>query len=115
MLRLPLKIFCFLDIVKSFFYIFRVFSRIAVIPFNRVPQKQNLENSIRFQSELKPLMHEAIKSVGTILELDGNFKAMSDDHIFKEVMEINEEMQDIDMRAQYNYSLLVFSTGKVCY
>lgn len=94
-------------------HFFRVFSRITVIPFNKVPQKQNLGNSIKFQSELKPLMNEAVRSIGTVLELASDFKSMSDDHIFQEVMAMNDEMQDLDMRAQFNYSLLLFSTGKV--
>lgn len=96
-----------------YFTFFRVFSRITVIPFNKVPQKQNLGNSIKIQPELKPLMDEAVRSIGTVLELASDFKSMSDDHIFQEVMAMNDEMQDLDMRAQFNYSLLLFSTGKV--
>lgn len=58
-------------------------------------------------------MDEAVRSIGTVLELACDFKSMSDDHIFQEVMAMNDEMQDLDMRAQFNYSLLLFSTGKV--
>ena len=57
-----------------------------------------------FQSEMKPLIERAIKSIGTILELSMAFASMQSD----------VELSDLDMRAQFNYSLLLFSTGKVC-
>jgi len=99
---------------EVFFFLYRVFSRIAVIPFNRVDTKQSLEKSIRFQSEMKPLLERAIEGIGTILELSIAFQSMQSDPLFEEVLEISNQLSELDMRAQFNYSLLLFSTGKVC-
>lgn len=60
-------------------------------------------------------MEESVRSIGTVLELSCDFKAMRDDPIFQKVMGMCDEMQELDMRAQFNYSLLLFSTGKVMY
>lgn len=96
------------------FFLHRVFSRIAVIPFNRVALKQDLGKSMTFQSEMKPLIERAIESIGIILELSADFASMQSDGIFQEVLAMSNELSDLDMRAQFNYSLLLFSTGKVC-
>ncbi|CAH3188355.1 unnamed protein product [Porites evermanni] len=90
------------------------FSRIAVLPFNRVSPKQDLGKSMRFQTEIKPLIESAIQSIGTILELSAAFATMQSDSIFKEVLALSNDLSDLDMRAQFNYSMLLFSTGKVC-
>ena len=66
-----------------------------------------------FQSELKPLLDRAIESIGVLLELSTTFKQMQDDSIFEEILAMSDELSDLDMRAQFNYSLLLFSTGKV--
>ncbi len=97
-----------------FFLLHRVFSRIAVIPFNRVALKQDLGKSMTFQSEIKPLIERAIDSIGVILELSADFVSMQSDNLFQEVLDMSDELSDLDMRAQFNYSLLLFSTGKVC-
>ena len=92
----------------------RVFSRIAVIPFNRIPQKQNLGNSMKFSAELKAILNNAIQSSGTLLELCIAFKAMHEGPLFEDILTLNSEMSEMDMTAQLNYSLLLFSAGKVC-
>ena len=38
---------------------------------------------------------------------------MQTDSIFDEILTMSNELSDLDMRAQFNYSLLLFSTGKV--
>lgn len=107
---------CFFQEFLCLFLFFwhRVFSRIAVIPFNRVALKQDLGKSMTFQSEMKPLIERAIESIGIILELSADFASMQSDGIFQEVLAMSNELSDLDMRAQFNYSLLLFSTGKVC-
>ena len=66
-----------------------------------------------FQSEFKALLDRAIESIGVLLELSTTFKKMQDDSIFEEILSMSDELSDLDMRAQFNYSLLLFSTGKV--
>ena len=66
-----------------------------------------------FQTELKPLLERAIESIGVILELSTAFKTMQTNSIFDEILTMSNELSDLDMRAQFNYSLLLFSTGKV--
>lgn len=66
-----------------------------------------------FQTELKPLLERAIESIGVILELSTAFKTLQNDSIFDEILAMSNELSDLDMRAQFNYSLLLFSTGKV--
>lgn len=67
-----------------------------------------------FQTEIKPLIESAIQSIATILELSAAFATMQSDSIFKEVLALSNDLSDLDMRAQFNYSMLLFSTGKVC-
>lgn len=69
---------------------------------------------MRFQTEIKPLIESAIQSIGTILELSTAFATMQSDTIFEEVLALSNDLSDLDMRAQFNYSMLLFSTGKVC-
>ena len=66
-----------------------------------------------FQTELKLLLDRAIESIGVILELSTTFKSIQSDSIFDEILEMSNELSDLDMRAQFNYSMLLFSTGKV--
>ena len=63
---------------------------------------------------MKPLLERAIEGIGTILELSIAFQSMQSDPLFEEVLEISNQLSELDMRAQFNYSLLLFSTGKVC-
>lgn len=57
-----------------------------------------------FQTEIKPLIESAIQSIGTILELSAAFATMQSDSIFKEVLALSNDLSDLDMRAQFNYS-----------
>lgn len=66
-----------------------------------------------FQTELKPLLERVIENIGVILELSTTFKTMQNNSIFYEILAMSNELSDLDMRAQFNYSLLLFSTGKV--
>ena len=66
-----------------------------------------------FQTELKPRLERAIERNGVILELSTAFKMMQSDSVFSEILAMSNELSDLDIRAQFNYSLLLFSTGKV--
>ena len=63
---------------------------------------------------MRPLLEQAIESIGTILELSIAFQSKQSDPLFEEVLEISNQLSELDIRAQLNYSLLLFSTGKVC-
>jgi hypothetical protein len=93
----------------------RVFSRIVVIPFNKIAKEQSLTDSLTFQTEMKPHSETVISSIGIILELSVAFATMRTDILFQEVLEMYDCFTGLDMRAQFNYSLLMFSTGKVCH
>ena len=90
----------------------RVFSRIAVIPFQRVSQFQTLQGSLELKASLQPVLTKAVHSVGVLIELRDDFKNMRDDSLFQEINYLLENSQ-LDMRSQLNYALLLFSTGKV--
>ena len=62
--------------------------------------------------EIKPLIESAIQSIGTILELSAAFATMQSDSIFREVLALSNDLSDLDTRAQFNYSMLLFSDGK---
>ena len=85
-----------------------VFSRIPVNPFNRVAPKQDMGTSMAFQSEKKPLMERAIESASIILELRAAFASMQEESTFQEVLALNNELCDLDMKVQFNYSLFLF-------
>lgn len=103
-------------IVVSYDILFRlrVFSRIAVVPFNRIDVEQSLENSLNLQMELRPLLETAVRSIGIILKLGVAFSTMKTDPMFREVLAMSESFNGLDLRAKLNYVLLMFSTGKVC-
>ncbi|XP_015775114.1 PREDICTED: uncharacterized protein LOC107353289 isoform X5 [Acropora digitifera] len=91
----------------------RVFSRIAVVPFNRIEAEQSLENSLNLQMELQPLLETAVRSIGIILKLGDAFTTMRTDPVFQEVLTMSEQFYGLDLRAKFNYVLLMFSTGKI--
>lgn len=93
-----------------FYLDFRVFSRIAVVPFNRIDVDQSLENSLN----LRPFLETAVRSIGIILKLGDAFTTMRTDPVFQEVLAMSESFDGLDLRAKFNYVLLMFSTGKVC-
>jgi len=89
-----------------------VFSRIATIPFQRISQFQTLQGSLQLRASLQPALRKAILRVGTLIELQDDFKSMREDVLFQEIKPLLEKSQ-LDMRTQLNYALLLFSTGKV--
>ena len=90
----------------------RVFSRAAVIPFNKVSKKQTLQKCLELQSRLKKVLQSVKKSAGVLLELGSSFTNMENDGLFREILEaVQEEEDGLDMQTQYNkknirYSLL---------
>ena len=64
------------------------------------------------RASLQPALRKAILSLGTLLELEEDFKNMREDVLFQEISPLLEKSQ-LDMRTQLNYALLLFSTGKV--
>ena len=96
-----------------FALVFRVFSRIAVIPFSGIERKENMEDSLNLQVELKPLLDRAVYSICIILKLLKSFSNLRGDNIFKEALTMTGFMDGLDIRTQLNYVFLLFSTGKV--
>lgn len=85
-----------------------------MIPFNKVSKKQTLQKCLELQSRLKKVLQSVIKSAGVVLERDASFTNMENDGLFSEILEaVQEEDDGLDMRTQYNYALVLFSTGKV--
>ena len=99
---------CFLH-----YHDYRVFSRIATIPFEKITGIQTLQGSLQLKATLQPLLNKAVLSVGTLIELREDFRNMQEDPLFKEICPILEK-SGLDMRSQLNYALLLFSVGKVC-
>lgn len=99
-----------------FYLDFRVFSRIVVVPFNRIDVDQSLENSLNLQMELRPFLETAVRSIGIILKMGDALTTMRTDPVFQEVLAMSESFDGLDLRARFNYMyvLLMFSTGKVC-
>ena len=73
-----------LIIIIIFYLVFRVFSSIAVVPFNRTELEQSLENSSNLQIEFQPLLKTAVRSIGIILKLGDAFATMRTDPVFQE-------------------------------
>ena len=90
----------------------RFFSRIAVIPLNKVSGNQRLERCLSLKAELQPVLQWTVLSVGTLIELQSSFATMKEDHLFKEICDIMGETR-LDMRSQINCALILFPTGKV--
>ena len=85
-----------------------------MIPFNKVSKKQTLQKCLELQSRVKKVLQSDIKSAGVVLELGASFTNMENDGLFSEILEAVQEDEDgLDMRTQYNYALVLFSTGKV--
>ena len=93
--------------IPSFF-----FSRIAVIPLNKVSGNQRLEHCLSLKAELQPVLQRTVLSVGTLIELRSFFATMKEDDLFKEICDIMGKTR-LDMRSQMNYALVLFATGKV--
>jgi len=66
------------------------------------------------QAKLTPLLPEVVQSVGLILKLAPQFRNVFSSSLFNElVAEIGKTK--LDTRSQYNYTVLLYSTGKVWY
>ncbi|XP_028417637.1 uncharacterized protein LOC114542085 [Dendronephthya gigantea] len=94
----------------------RTFSRTAVIPFSELKRgRQSLAISLGFKNRMKNILKNLIKSIGILVELHDDFKTIhQDDSLFNEVIDtIGETEIDIDMRAQCNYALLLYTTIKI--
>lgn len=87
-----------------------MFTRVAVIPFGLIETGQSLEKSMAMQKEMKPILNNVVKSVGKVLEL--SFVEMLEDELFKEII-TTKEIEDLDLRSSKNFSMLLYSTGKV--
>ncbi|CAB3983540.1 Hypothetical predicted protein [Paramuricea clavata] len=89
----------------------RVFSQIAVIPFKEINEEQNLETCMFLDEKLKTITTHLAKSVGVFLELAPQFDVMHQDQMFIQILS-EVKKNKLDVRAQFNYSLLLYSTGK---
>jgi hypothetical protein len=89
-----------------------VFSRIAVIPFKEINEEQNLETCMLLDEKLKTITTHLAKSVGVFLELAPQFDVMHRDPMFTQISS-EVKKNKLDVRAQFNYALLLYSTGKV--
>ena len=104
-----------------FFTVFskiRTFSRVVLIPFNKLPKRKDaVMISMEIQATLKEALPNLLKSVGVVIELHEEFKSFRKDKLFYEAAETVETVQELegDIRAQCNYSLLLYSTLKVQY
>ena len=90
---------------------FRVFSRIATIPFEKISGVQTIEGSLALKASLQPLLSKAVLSVGTLIELREDFENMRKDALFQEICPILEKSQ-LDMRSQLNYMSFSFLLEK---
>ena len=97
-----------------FLSLFRVFTRVAVIPFEFIETAQSLQNSITMQREMKSVLTNAVRSVGKVFELCNSFDDMLEDELFQEILKINA-ISELDMRSSKNFSMLLYATGKVTY
>ena len=73
---------------------------------------QTLEGRCALKASLQPLLSRAVLSVGTLIELREDFGKMRNDALLQEICCILEKNQ-LSIRSELNYALLLFSTGKV--
>ncbi len=87
-----------------------------VIPFTKLDSgKGALSNSLKLQTRLKAILPKLIKSVGVVLELGQDFAHSEKDPLFLEAINTIEQVAQMDMRTQCNYTMLFYSTAKVQY
>lgn len=55
---------------------FRVFSRVAVIPFKNISKEQSISDSLQLQTKLKSLERKSIRSIQVLLELVNEFEGI---------------------------------------
>ncbi|KAL9977119.1 hypothetical protein ACROYT_G014492 [Oculina patagonica] len=90
----------------------RVFSRIAVISFKKVNNRQTLEGCLNLRADVTPVPEKTVLSVGTMIELRSSFAAMRGDGLFKEICSLMSDSY-LDTRSQMNYALFLYSMGKL--
>jgi len=92
----------------------RVFSRIAVFPFEQVSEAQTMLGSLDLKAALRPFFEKMVLifSVGTLLELQYCFENMQEDDLFLDMSSLLQNSA-MDIRTQLNYALVLFSTGKI--
>ena len=86
-----------------------------VIPLSRLQKlKGAVVNSIELEGKLKNILQNLMRSIGVVMEVHEDFTNFQQDNAFKDVVSAMEEVQELDIRAQCNYTLLLYSTFKVC-
>ena len=90
---------------------YRVFTRIAVVPFERISEVQTLKKSLELKAALQPVLRRAVLSVG---KLRDDFREMKEDPLFLSEISPVLGCSALDMRTHLNYALLLYSVGKVC-
>lgn len=91
----------------------RVFTRIAVVPFERISEVQTLKKSLELKAALQPVLRRAVLSVGKLIELRDDFREMKEDPLFLSEISPVLECSALDMRTQLNFALLLYSVGKI--
>ena len=83
------------------------------IPFGkRTIGKKRIKERLEGKSQLEDLLKDLPKSVSVILKLHNDYAAMTNDVLFNVIQDVVEAME-IDVRSEANFSVLLFSTGKV--
>lgn len=92
---------------------YRLFTRMLPIPFRkRTIGKKRIKERIEGRSQLEDLMREVPKSVSVVLKLHCDYQHMTKDALFSTIQDVVEEM-GLDVRSEANFSVLLFTTGKV--
>ncbi|XP_067020202.1 uncharacterized protein [Acropora muricata] len=91
----------------------RLFTRMLPIPFGkRTIGKKRIKERLEGKSQLEDLLKDLPKSVSVILKLHNDYAAMTKDVLFNVIQDVVEAME-IDVRSEANFSVLLFSTGKI--
>ena len=78
---------------------YRVFPRIAVVPFERISEVQTLKKSLKLKAALQPVL-----SVGKLIELRDDFREMKEDPFFLSEISPVLECSALDMRTPSIFS-----------
>ena len=83
------------------------------IPFGkRTIGKKRIKERLEGESQLEDLLKDLPKSVSVILKLHNDYEEMTKDVLFNAIQDVVEEMV-VDVRSEANFSVLLFTTGKV--
>lgn len=83
------------------------------IPFGkRTIGKKRIKERLEGKSQLEDLLKDLPKSVSVILKLYNDYEEMTKDVLFNAIQDVVEEMV-VDVRSEANFSVLLFTTGKV--